>query len=107
MIINYHHFTVCILFPEVSYCCSTYNVPPTTCSYLLSRTLWVLDRLEPTLRGLVASAVPSEALDDGGAWCTVTSAACAVLQSRKAQSKQNTTTACFIAETDWTVFLQC
>lgn len=39
MVINYKHFNICILFPEVDYCCSTYNVPPTTCGHLLTRTL--------------------------------------------------------------------
>lgn len=39
MVINYKHFNVCILFPEVNYCCSIYNVPPTICSHLLTRTL--------------------------------------------------------------------
>lgn len=57
MTINCNH---CILFfPEVSYCYSGYNIPPTICGHLLFRTLGVLDQFEPSLGELMPSPVPS------------------------------------------------
>lgn len=71
IIITCNYFSVCILFPEVSYYCSTYNVLLTICSHMLPRTLRCLDDFEPMLWELMpspASSLKRWRLVELGAW---------------------------------------